>query len=665
MTAPRIESAWKPAVTGAMALAVGIGIVVAAMSAYTWTPKLPGLEGFHVETSIAAGVAYVVSMAAAITVVGFLAAVLLIRPHAPEGAKALTTRSHALTRDARPWITGARRAAYLWLAASVAGIPLVAASAVAVPFTTAVFGLDGFLTSSQVAQLWLLQALVAAVVSGLVTFSRTVGGMAVAGYLTVLGMLPPVVAGSVSVGADHDLATDAALVVTIALTVWAGWGIAVVVTPAGDAPVATRRHQRMSLPLLLVVMAGSALIWWQGLAGTPPLGSIYGVTHAVAMAALVVCLVNWIIRWWLSPTSRRRSTAVDLVMVGVVIGGWVASNLVAAPRFAQVQSTQINYLGYEVPDAPTVATLLGPGRPNLLFAVVTLVALGLYWAGYLRLRRQGTTWPWERLLLWSIGWLILWWISTSGLWKFSGAAFSIHMGVHMAVNMLAPVFIVMGAPITLALRALPAHRGTATPGPRDVLAAVLGWRPLLVILHPISVWLYFVTAFYLLYFSNLFDQMMRYHWAHQFMTVHFLFTGLMFYGLVIGADTPPRPLPYVGKIGYLFSAMPFHAFFAVGILSSPALLAPTFYPALEVSWVGDLLADQNLGGQITWATGEIPMLLVIIALVFQWVRQDNRDAKRQDRAMDSGLDDSFEAYNAMLQRLAEQHGDHTKETDRS
>ena len=52
------------------------------------------------------------------------------------------------------------------------------------------------------------------------------------------------------------------------------------------------------------------------------------------------------------------------------------------------------------------------------------------------------------------------------------------------------------------------------------------------------------------------------------------------------------------------------------------------------------------------AAGELSLLIVIIALVTQWAKQDARLAKRTDRHLDSGTDDSFEAYNAMLTGLA-------------
>ncbi len=51
------------------------------------------------------------------------------------------------------------------------------------------------------------------------------------------------------------------------------------------------------------------------------------------------------------------------------------------------------------------------------------------------------------------------------------------------------------------------------------------------------------------------------------------------------------------------------------------------------------------------------MLLVILILMAQWLGSDQRDARRKDRAMDEGLDDSFDAYNEMLAELARREED--------
>ncbi|SHT37237.1 copper resistance D domain-containing protein/Cytochrome c oxidase caa3 assembly factor [Mycobacteroides abscessus subsp. abscessus] len=62
-----------------------------------------------------------------------------------------------------------------------------------------------------------------------------------------------------------------------------------------------------------------------------------------------------------------------------------------------------------------------------------------------------------------------------------------------------------------------------------------------------------------------------------------------------------------------------------------------------------------MGGAITWATGELPLMVVMIALVVQWSRSDERLARRQDRAADRDDDADLAAYNAMLAKMAQQN----------
>ncbi|MDN5725971.1 MAG: cytochrome c oxidase assembly protein, partial [Propionibacteriales bacterium] len=239
-------------------------------------------------------------------------------------------------------------------------------------------------------------------------------------------------------------------------------------------------------------------------------------------------------------------------------------------------------------------------------------------------------------------------------WALSSVTFSWHMGVHMVLSMLAPPLLVLGGVITLALRVL-----SAAPGPlprlRSALQAVLEAPLVTRLTSPMVVWLIFVSGFYVLYFSSLFGTAMRYHWAHQMMTFHFLIVGCMFYGTGIGVDRPVRDLPPIARLALLFAAMPFHAFFSIAVLSGTGI-GEQFYRALDVSWISDLGRDQETGGQITWAMGEIPMLIVVIALMTQWLAQDRRTAHRLDRQADRDGDSELNAYNDLLAELARRDG---------
>jgi putative copper resistance protein D len=276
-----------------------------------------------------------------------------------------------------------------------------------------------------------------------------------------------------------------------------------------------------------------------------------------------------------------------------------------------------------------------------------------YLHGVRVLRTRGDDWARGRVLAWVLGCVVLLITTSSGVARFSPALFSVHMIMHMSLTMLVPVLLVLGGPVTLALRVL--RPGGKTAGPREWLVWALHSPVTRVLAHPLVAASLFVGSFYLLYFTDLFEQAMLYHWAHQLMNIHFLVTGYLFFWQVIGVDRAPRPLPHLGRLAMLFGVMPFHAFFGVIVMNSQGVIAETFYRYLTLPWhsaVPDLLADQRLGGGIAWATGEIPMIIVVIALVSQWAKADDREARRTDRKAEQDGDAELSAYNAMLDQLA-------------
>ena len=222
----------------------------------------------------------------------------------------------------------------------------------------------------------------------------------------------------------------------------------------------------------------------------------------------------------------------------------------------------------------------------------------------------------------------------------------------MILAMLVPILLVLGGPVTLALRALrPAGRGRP-PGAREWLLAAVHSPPARWLTHPLVSLPLFVGSYYVLYFSGLFAAALPEHGAHLVMNAHFLLTGLVFFWPLIGIDPAPRRLPPAARLGVLFASVPFHAFFGVALMSSATVIGSDFYRSLALPWVPDPLRDQQLGGGLAWASGEIPLLLVVIALLVQWARQDERSARRDDRRADADGDAELGAYNAMLRRLA-------------
>ena len=325
-----------------------------------------------------------------------------------------------------------------------------------------------------------------------------------------------------------------------------------------------------------------------------------------------------------------------------------------APRFLVHKfSVWDIFLGYELPGAPSVGRMLGFWRFDPLLGVAGLVLIALYLAGCVRLRRRGDQWPVGRLLGWVSGCLLLVIATGSGVRAYGSAMFSVHMAEHMLLNMFIPVLLVLGAPVTLALRALPPAGDNHPPGPREWILWLVHSRVTGFLAHPVTAFVLFVASLYIVYFTALFDTFVRYHWGHEFMSVHFLLTGYLFYWGIIGIDPGPRRLPFLGRLGLLFAVMPFHAFFGIATMTMTSQLGGTFYRYLDLPWVSNLNDDQHLGGAIAWGSSELPVILVVIALVAQWARSDRRSAERTDRRADASYgEDELDAYNAMLRELS-------------
>jgi len=296
--------------------------------------------------------------------------------------------------------------------------------------------------------------------------------------------------------------------------------------------------------------------------------------------------------------------------------------------------------------------LLLDWRFNLIFGTAALVLAAVYLAGVRRLRRRGDAWGAGRTIAWLCGCAALLLATSSGIGRYGPAMFSVHMAEHMILSMLVPILLVMGGPVTLALRALPPAGRSGPPGPREWLLAGVHSPWARFFTHPLVALPVFVGSYYGLYFSGLFAAALPVHAAHVAMNLHFLVTGLLFFWPLIGIDPSPRRVPPAARLGIVFASVPFHAFFGVALMSAGTVIGGGFYRALALPWVTDPLRDQQFGGGLAWASGELPLLLVVIVLLVQWSRQDERSARRDDRRADADGDAELVAYNAMLRRLA-------------
>ncbi|MEW2252080.1 MULTISPECIES: cytochrome c oxidase assembly protein [unclassified Streptomyces] len=283
------------------------------------------------------------------------------------------------------------------------------------------------------------------------------------------------------------------------------------------------------------------------------------------------------------------------------------------------------------------------------FLVACLLGLALYGWGVLRLTRRGDAWPVSRTVSYAVGVLTVALMMCTKLNDYGMVMFSVHMVQHMVISMLSPILILLGAPITLALRALPTA-GRGRTGPRELLLMLLHSRYMRIITHPAFTIPLFIASLYALYFSPLFDFLMGSKTGHVAMMVHFLAVGVVFFWPIIGVDPGPHRPGHLMRMLELFAGMPFHAFFGIALMMASAPMVETFKNP-PASLGIEALSDQNAAGGIAWAFSEIPSVLVLIALLFQWYGSEQRQARRTDRAADRDGDKELEAYNAYLASL--------------
>ncbi|MBL3664669.1 cytochrome c oxidase assembly protein [Streptomyces sp. M2CJ-2] len=283
------------------------------------------------------------------------------------------------------------------------------------------------------------------------------------------------------------------------------------------------------------------------------------------------------------------------------------------------------------------------------FLVSCLLGLALYGWAVVRLTRRGDKWPVGRTVSFVLGVLSIMLMMCTGLNDYGMVIFSVHMVQHMMISMVSPILILLGAPITLALRALP-PAGRGRKGPRELLLMLLHSRYIQVVTHPVFTIPMFIASLYGLYFTPLFDFLMGSQVGHIAMMVHFLAVGLVFFWPIMGVDPGPHRPGYLMRMLELFAGMPFHAFFGIAVMMASTPMVTTFQNP-PASLGIDALADQNAAGGIAWAFSEVPSVLVLIALLFQWYASEKRHAKRTDRAADRDGDKELQAYNAYLASL--------------
>jgi putative copper resistance protein D len=543
------------------------------------------------------------------------------------------------------------------------------------PSAQELFGsaLAQFVTDIEVGQLWLLVVIFAAVTTVLAFAIRDQRAVLVVLAAAVVTIVPLAQQGHAAGASGHNEAVTSLTVHLIAVAVWLGGLLTVAVL--------SRSVDRTRLVVITLRYSSLALLAFIGVASS---GVVSSVLRVGSFSDLVTTGYGWILVAKIvtltalgvfgflqrkrfigrlnAPGSAGTKAFWMLITLELAIMG-VASGLAAALGRTQTPVPQTVLTGEDrvtpaewltgepLPAEITATTMFTAWKFDLGWTLVAVFAIFFYLAGVWRLRQRGDRWPIHRTVLWVAGVVFLFYATNGILNAYEKYLFSVHMLGHMLLAMVIPTLLVLGAPITLALRAIQ-KRKDGSWGTREWIMWGLHTPYAKFITHPIVAAMLFAGSLWIFYYTPLMRWATTDHLGHQWMIIHFVFTGYLFALSLVGIDPIPYRFPYPLRLVTLFATMAFHAFFGISIMSNTSLLLADWYGAMGRTWGLPPLADQSLGGGIAWGLGELPSIMLAILVALEWSRSDERKAKRRDRDAERTGDRELNDYNAMLAQRA-------------
>jgi cytochrome c oxidase assembly factor CtaG/putative copper export protein len=447
------------------------------------------------------------------------------------------------------------------------------------------------------------------------------------GGLTTL--VPLAVTGHSSSGGSHDIATNSLLIHLVAGALWAGGLLALLghaLRGGGHTDTAARRFSSVALWCFAAMAVSGIVNAAVRIAPSDIRDTPYGVLIAVKVMALAgLGVIGWrqrrtsVVALQRDPTSRRplvrlalTEAALFAVAVGVAVG---LGRTPPPPSTAGEPSPAEVALGFDLPEAPTIAAVFTQWRFDLLFGTAAVVLAVAYLAAVRRLVRRGEPWSIGRTACWMSGCLIMLVATSSGLGTYMTAMYSMHVVVQLLLTVVVPALLVVGAPATLAMRALRAAEPDAAPGPREWLQSVRDCAATRVITQPVAALVVLAVGVYGLVLPGVFTLAVGEHTAHVVTIGYFLFSGT-----VLFAAIAVEPMPGPRRLAVSLVALSQICVAGIVVMNMQSVLGDVFYRSLKLTWHGDLLGDQRLGGVIGAVGGAVAMLTVIAVPVVQRYR---------------------------------------------
>ncbi len=259
--------------------------------------------------------------------------------------------------------------------------------------------------------------------------------------------------------------------------------------------------------------------------------------------------------------------------------------------------------------------------PFALLTIVALVAVA-YW--YLRadwlLATRGRRWPRQRTACFMAGLVAIDLAIQSPIASFTGTYFEAHVIQHLLLMVVAAPLLALGAPSTLLLQ-------TANRRVKTAWLGVLKSRPFALLTFPVVVWAFYFGLMFGFFLSSLINTAMTHMWLMDVMNVTFLFGGTLYWWPMVGLDPIVHwRMGYGARMVNVLLGGPPEVILGLAILSAHRSIASMYS-----------LSSTHAGGGLLWISTEAATLIGFIPIFWQWIRADERAAKRADAQWDKSV----------------------------
>lgn len=225
------------------------------------------------------------------------------------------------------------------------------------------------------------------------------------------------------------------------------------------------------------------------------------------------------------------------------------------------------------------------------------VAILLYIIGYAMSIHKGKKWPFIRVLLWTGGGFCAIFSVYGPIAEQMHDSFIHHMVGHLLLGMLAPLLMTLSAPMTLLLRSLPVSVS------RGILK-LLKSKFVRFYTDPLVTAILNIGGLWLLYATELFDQMHQHIWLYVVIHFHIFLAGYLFTLSFIAQEPFLRLRTFRYRAVVLVLALGGHCMLAKYIYAYPP--------------VGVATADAQYGGMLMFYGGDLIDAVIIFMLCVEW-----------------------------------------------